>query len=189
MKDVYKLEPTLIEKGEIKILGIQELYVNGIGVNTRESIVGVYKLLSSRCRANYDTIVKLVVDRSTTIGLNISGPNSKSNSPIFEMEDGKPDEFYHIASIEVNSIDNVPDGMVARIIAPSKYISFSCKAELDLKTKKPRKVNWDPLFSQGYRDFKRKECLGYKEKDYSLEVAYRSDGKTIDGYVLLIPVE
>lgn len=188
-KTIYDLEPKVVDKGEIMIIGIKELYINGVGVNTNEGVVGVYKLLSKSCKANYESIIKHAVDGSTTIGVNMPSSNSKSNSPIFEMEDGKPDEFYHIAATEVNSLDTVPEDMVGKVIPPSKYIVFSCQADVDPETNTPRKVDWDPLFTEGYRKFKENGCLGYKEKNYSLEIAYRSNGSTIDRFELLIPVE
>lgn len=187
--DQYNLEPKVIEKGEILILGVEDLYVNGISANTKENMIGIYRLLSKKCKEYYDEVMKIAKTPSTTIGINSPSNNSKSYSPIFEFDDGKPDEFYHMVGIEVNTLEFIPEGMISKVLPPSRYVVFSCEAIKDPITNKTHKVNWGPLFSEGYKKFRAEGCLGYTEKGYSIEVAYRSDGKTIDKFDLLIAVE
>jgi predicted transcriptional regulator YdeE len=187
--DFYNLEPEVIEKGEILVLGVEDLFVNGVGTNTKEGMVSVYKLLNSKGREYNDAISKYVKDRTTTIGINWPSSGSKSNSPVFEFPDGSHDELYHMAGYEITDVFDVPEGMKIRIIPPSKYIKFSCESAPDAETGKAKRVNWAPLFDEGYRNFKKNNCLGYKEKEYSLEIGYRSNGTTIDKYELLIAVE
>ena len=166
-KDIYHLKPKIIEKGEIKVVGVDEVFrhlPNGpIGIDTKGIIPELYSRL-------YQYQIKNVVDVNMNIAIevNISWP---SFIPY-------PSLMYQMACCEVNDFCDVPEGLKAVVIPASRYAVVSCESPFDPQTEQPIKsVNYDALL---FGDVKWRDDSGRivvdgeiaREKGYVLKMIY-----------------
>jgi len=186
---IYKLNPELAKKGEMKIIGVEELFVNLLGVDSNENVPVVYHKLSemiNKIKSEHSDAIKYIPSDTTTIGVQRNGMKSKVNMPRFDWPEGKDFDFYHMAGIEVSEYFDIPDGMVKKTISPSNYAFFSCEVSTNTDTGKPSaEVNVDAVFD-AYLEFQKKGQ--YREKDYYLEISHYTDD-IMTKYELWIPVE
>jgi len=160
LKDIYYFEPRFVEKSEIKVVGVADLFVNNIGINTKKRVPDLNDILVSKTVSG---AIRNVVDEYVTIGL--------QNDHFWPSFIQNPPVFYHMASYEVSDFHDVPEDSVAMVIPASKYAVFSCESSFDPNTKKPLKqVDWDPLFGHYYGKWRLDQ--GVREKGYYLEISY-----------------
>jgi len=186
---IYKLNPQITQKGEIKIIGVEELFVNLLSVDSNEGVPIVYHKLSemiNKIKREQLDVIKYMPSESITIGVQRHGVKAKVNMPRFDWPEGKDFDFYHMAGIEVNAYFDILDGMTKKTIPPSNYAIFSCEASANSDTGKLyAEVNVDAVFD-AYLEFQKKGQ--YKEKDYYLEISHYSD-EIMTKYELWIPVK
>jgi len=183
------MNPQATQKGEMKIIGVEELFVNLLGVDSNENVPVVYHKLSemiNKIKSEHSDATKYMPSETLTIGVQRHGMKAKVNMPRFDWPEGEDFDFYHMAGIEVNEYFDIPDGMIKKTIPPSSYVIFSCEVSTHSDTGKPSaEVNVDAIFD-AYLEFQKKGQ--YKEKDYYLEMSHYTH-EIMTKYELWIPVE
>ena len=176
LKDVYHLEPRLVERGEIKVVGVGEVFAMGsegpIGVDTKGTIPALYARHAEK--AYVENGVRNMVDENVNIGI-----EAYHRWPTFIPY---PSLLYHMAGCEVSEFCDVPESLEAVVIPASRYGVIACEAPLGTKTGKPLKsVNFDALFSDlwnrsaKWRDDSGRIVINGKpveEKGYILKMFY-----------------
>jgi predicted transcriptional regulator YdeE len=162
MKDTYYVEPKLITMGEIKLVGMRDVFIktSQLGVDTKEPIPNLYSHLINRAISG---AIKNILNMSITTALEM-----RHEWPQFIKY---PSMQYHLAAYEVSDFRDVPSDMTAVTLPASKYALFYCESPYDPKTKKPQQqVNWDPLYDGTYDLHKILEGHGIKKyKGFHLE--------------------
>jgi hypothetical protein len=167
-KDIYHLVPKLVEKGEIKVVGTDELFVmtpsGPLGINTKRTIVDLFGSLQIR------TDVKNVVYVNVNIGIEAC---HTWPSPI-----PYPSLLYQMACSEVSEFCDVPDDLRAVMIPASKYAVVSCESPFNPKTNQPlRSVDFSPLLFETpkWRDNSGRITINgeiFREKGYALKMIH-----------------
>jgi predicted transcriptional regulator YdeE len=172
LKDIYYLEPRLVEKGEIMVVGVGELFAmtssGPVGINTKRTIPELYGYFQQRIYMKND--VKNIVDVNVNIGIEAR----HAWPPPIQY----PTLLYQMACSEVSDLCDVPEDLKAVVIPASKYAVVSCESPLNPQTKQPlRSVDFAPLLfrSPSWRDSSGRIIINgeiAKEKDYALKMIY-----------------
>jgi len=192
MKDTYYVEPKLITIGEIKLVGMGDVFINRqtnqLGVDTKEPIPNLYGRLINRAISG---AIKNILNMSITMALEMH----HEWPPFIKY----PSMQYHLAAYEVSDFRDVPSDMMAITLPASKYAIFYCESPYDPQTKKPQKqVNWGPLFDGTYDPRKILNGYGIKYKGFHLERSHYwheeipgmpNAGYPIYKYEIWIPLE
>jgi predicted transcriptional regulator YdeE len=170
-------EPRIEQKPELKIVGIEDLVVDGTCAHTGKPVRSLFQAVAVRGHE-----IKHMVDANVLIG------DNRADDPA-RLWDGPAAR--QLAGNEVTAFEDVPADMSMRLIPASKYAIFSCEAPLDPKTKQPLIwTDFAPLYPWYASNRAR---WGFKEKLYYLEVYYHADvpemGYPIARYELWIPIE
>jgi len=164
-KDTYYVEPRLVTRGEIKLVGVGDVFINRqtgqLGVDTQKPIPDLYSRLMSKALSG---AVKNIVDMYVTTAI-----ESHFAWPSFI---GYPSMQYHMAAYEVSDFRDVPEDMTAVTIPASRYAVFSCESPYDAQTRRPLKqVNWDPFFDGTYDLRRILDGFGIRRKGFHLEIS------------------
>jgi len=191
-KDTYYVEPKLVTKGELKLVGFGDFFINRptsqLGVDTRKPIPDLYGRLIGEAVSG---AIKNIVNMSVTTAL-----ETHHEWPLFVKY---PSMQYHMAAYEVSDFRDVPGDLTAVTLPASKYAVFSCESPYDPQTKKPLKqVNWDPFFDGTYDLRKILDGFGIKHRNFHLEISHYwheeipgmpNAGYPIYKFELWIPIE
>ncbi|MBP6927064.1 MAG: AraC family transcriptional regulator [Caldisericales bacterium] len=106
---VVGMEPKIVELGEIKAVGIRYY-----GDNKNGEIKQVWdKFNKDMC------CMKNVSKPGIALGI------------CSMVEGGDPGKFEYVCSMKVDNASEIPEGMVARVLPPHKYLVFTHKGKLD----------------------------------------------------------
>jgi DNA-binding transcriptional MerR regulator/DNA gyrase inhibitor GyrI len=184
---VYNFEPVLADMGEIKIVGID--FHQQVSIKSVKDKSVNYRKLGDTFRKIPIEKWPICPERSTTYTYCRPAPETACNSPIFEFPDGTSDAYIYCAAVETTSEPaEYHEGLEFYTIPPSKYVVFSCEFANE-EMARGKHVNVKPLFDVGFKRFIDNNCNGFKIKNYCLEKSYRKDGKFMNRYELMIPVE
>ena len=125
----FTMEPKIVTKDEFKIVGMKIF-----GENTNTEIVELWQKFMPRI-GEIKNLLNIDINKNICFGM--CYPSEEMN------ETG---EFEYIASIEVSSLDDIPQGMVGRTIPRQKYAVFTHKGVAD-KIKETYKYiygTWQP---------------------------------------------
>ena len=107
-------EPQTVDKGDIRVIGIQAQTTMKNSVNDVSALWGE------------------VMKRNNEI------PNKVGNNVIFGIHEfsemsvlNENTPFTYMVSLEVNNTDSVPQGMLAKTLAPAKYAVFTHKGPMN----------------------------------------------------------
>jgi len=191
-KDTYHVEPRLVSRGEIRLVGVGDVFVNHptgqLGVDTGRPVSELYGRLVDRAMSG---TVKNIVDMYVTTAVESLHP-----WPSFVKY---PSVQYHMAAYEVSDLLDVPGDMTATVIPASRYAVFSCESPYDPQTGKPLKqVDWSPLFDGTFDVRRTLDSFGIRHKGFHLEVSHYwreeipgmpNAGYPIHKFELWIPIE
>lgn len=166
MKDTYYVEPQLVTKGEIKLVGVGDVFINQptsqVGVDTKEPIPNLYGRLINRAISG---AIKNILNMSVTTAFEMY----HEWPPFIKY----PSMQYHLAAYEVSDFSDVPCDMAAVTLPASRYAIFYCESTYDPQTKKPlQQVNWDHFFDGTYDLRNILDGYGIKQKGFHLEISH-----------------
>ena len=59
------------------------------------------------------------------------------------------EDFYHVAAYEAKEFIDIPCGLIAKILPPSRYAVYSCEASKDVDAgKQLESLQWENLFEK-----------------------------------------
>jgi len=174
---IYHPEPKIVQKGELKIVGLEDLIIDGKCARTGKPVASLFEAVAVRGQE-----IRNMVDANILIG------DNRCDDPA-RVWDGPTSR--QLAGNEVTAFEAVPADMSMRLLAPSKYAVFSCEAPVDPETRQP--LIWAD-FGRVYPWYAfNRARWGFKEKLYYLEVYYHADvpqmGYPIARYELWVPIE
>lgn len=174
---IYRPEPTVIERGEIKLVGCEDLIVNGLTAKTKQPIPTLYQAAAQRVDKVRNALNPMIM-----VGAN------RADNPA-DVWAGGPG-YHQLAGFEVSAFDAVPQDMTVALYAPSRYAVFTCDAPTDPATGKLLgQAEWGPVYP--YYALNRARW-GFKDKNYYLEFFHHAEMNgeyPIVHYELWIPVE
>jgi len=162
---IWNLEPVFMDKGPIKIIGAEDLFAPHPSENGLLGADG--KTLTPQLYSEMGKVPN-PIDPGVTLGIQRPGPKS--------------DQSYHMAAYEVDDFVDIPYGLVAKVIPPSRYAIFSCEAPKNPGTGKPLKgADWSGLWPKvfnpgaiGLPGVPAIEELDAKDKGWCIEVSHYS---------------
>jgi len=110
LKGGITLKPKIVDKNEFKIVGMKYY-----GANKNNEISQLFNKFFSRIDE-----IKNRIDVRTSLGICEYVPKLTSES-----------EFSYIASVEVSSLDEIPEGMVGQVVPSNKYAVFTHRGSID----------------------------------------------------------
>ena len=107
------MEYKIVEKGEIKLVGLNERIV--MPNNTIPQLWEKFSARAAEIKNNVNTGWYGVADNMA--------PEAY--------------EFDEMAAVEVSTFDDIPEGMATKVIAPQKYLVFTYKGKISCEDGKP----------------------------------------------------
>jgi len=166
-RSIYHLEPMVIQSGPLRIVGAEDLFVQRpgggqIGADGKTQTGDLYKRLNE---------IRNPVNPCVSLGIQRVGPSSKGLVA--------HDQFYHMAAYEVERFEDIPHGMVGKVVPPSKYLVYSCESAVDEATGQPSgSLDWEALFPKVFFD---PDALypkqGVKDRGWYIEISHYADNK------------
>jgi len=178
---VYHLEPTVTERGPIKVIGVEDLFVQHaeygqIGMDGETKTPDLYRRLRE---------VPNPIDPYVRLGIQRVGPKSRGII--------SHDCFYHMAAYEVDACADIPSGFIAKVVPPSRYAVYSCEAPRDSEGRPVGAAQWEELFEKVIFDDGVWNKESYLTKGWYIEVTHYSREKELGNPVvrfeLMIAIE
>jgi len=174
---VYRPQPQVVEKGAVRLVGVEDLFTDGRGVKTGTEVPGLYTAAAVRMGE-----IKGIRSPMVMVG------DNRADSPADVWQPGR--ERRQLAGFEVTEFREVPKDMGIRLLPPSRYAIFTCEAPLDAQSKQPlAPADWGPVFPYYAQN---RDHWRFADRDYYLEFFHHADlpdkGYPIVRYELWIPV-